>query len=175
MTKITSYNFGDNYRVKANLFVVMKKIVIVEIVLALIAFLLNFFVFSGGALVVSTNNTIYMAVIFLCINIVLFIYLLVVWNYTYYIISSDGISLNSGVILRKKISIDIPAIRSISVKQTFFGRIFNYGTLILESPLLKESFFMHDLPAPFRHAKLIERARLNSINKLGAENVIIRS
>lgn len=174
MKKVDSYNFGGNYRVRANLFVVMKKIVLTEICLALTAFFLNFFVFSGGVLVVDSNNTFYMGVFFLVINLIVFIYLLLSWNYKYYIISSDGITSNAGIIFRKTTSIDVSGIRSISVNQGFFGRIFNYGTLTLESPLLKEPFLMYDLPNPFRHATLIDEAKLKFINKAGVENIIIR-
>lgn len=173
MKRTNSYSFDKDYNVRVNVAVVIKKIVLAEIILAAIAFLLNLFVFSGGTLIVTTSNTFYMGIFFLVINLIIFLYLFISWYYKYYIISNDGISSNTGIIFRKTTSIDVPAIRSVSVKQGLLGKIFNYGTLILESPLLSEKFFMYDLPNPFRHATLIEKARLRAINRAGAENVII--
>ena len=173
MKRTNSYSFDGDYKVRVHMIFVVKKIVLTEIVLALVAFLFNFFVFSGGSLTVKTSSTFYMGSFFLIANLIAFIYLFLSWNYKYYILSRDGISSNSGIILRKTKSIDMSAIRSIGVNQGLFGKVFNYGTLILESPLLSEKFFMYDLPNPFRHAALIDKERLKAINREGAESIII--
>ncbi len=173
MKKSNNYSFDEDYNVKTSIVVVIRKVVLAEIVLASIAFLFNFFVFSGGNLVVKTSSTFYIGSFFLVINLTIFICLFLGWNYRYYVISQDGISSNTGVVFRKTKSIDIPSIRSISINQGFFGRIFNYGTIVLESPVLSEKFYMHYLPTPFRHATLIENARAKALKDGKVENIII--
>lgn len=169
----TSFNFEGSYKVRTHIAIVIRKIIITEIVLAFVAFLMNSFVSPNIDSVINVNMVFYIGFFPLIINIIIFLYLLLSWNYEYYIISAEGISSNSGIILRKTKQIDVPAIRSVSVNQGFFGRIFDYGTLKLESPLLTRPFLLYDLPNPFRHSGLIEKASLEAVNKAGAENVII--
>jgi len=173
MKKTTSFNFEGSYKVRAHIIIVIRKIIITEIILAFVAFLMNSFVSPNVDFVINANTVFYIEFFLLMINVIVFLYLLLSWNCEYYIISAEGISSNSGVILRKSKQIDVPAIRSVSVNQGFFGRIFGYGTLKLESPLLTEPFLLYDLPDPFRHSGLIEKASLKAVNKAGAENVII--
>lgn len=173
MKKVNNFSFDRDYNVKANIAIVIKKIILTQFSLAIIAFFTNFIAFSGGRLVVTTLNTFYIGSLILAVNLITFLYLFISWHHMYYIISSNGISSSKGIISKKTNSIDTPAIRSIKVQQSILGKIFNYGTIILESPLLSEKFLMRDLPNPHRHASLIEKARMKSINKIGAENVII--
>jgi membrane protein YdbS with pleckstrin-like domain len=170
MKKSTSFNFEGSYKVRTHIVIVIRKIIIPEIILAFTAFLVNSFVSDFA---INSNMVFYIDFFLLIINIVIFLCLLLSWNYKYYIISAKSIASNAGVILRRSKQIDVPAIRSVSVNQGFFGRIFGYGTLKLESPLLPEPFLLYDLPNPFRHSDLIEKAILEAVNKAGAENVII--
>ena len=174
MKKNTSFNFEGSYRVRTHIAIVIRKIIITEIVLAFAAFLIiNSFIFPNVDFAINTNMVFYIEFFSLITNLVIFLYLLLSWNYKYYVISAEGISSNSGIILRKTKQIDIPAVRSVSVNQGFFGRIFGYGTLKLESPLLTKPFLLYDLPSPFKHSGLIEKASLEAVNKAGAENVVI--
>lgn len=173
MKKTTSFNFEGNYKVRTHIVIVIRKIIVTEIILAFLALLMNFFIFSSVDFTINANMVFYVGFFSLIFNLLIFLYLLLSWNNKYYIISAKGISSHSGVILRKTEQIDVPAIRSISVNQGFFGRIFSYGTLRLESPLLTKPFWLHDLPNPFRHSGLIEKASLAAANKAGADNIII--
>ena len=90
-------------------------------------------------------------------------YFLLIWYFKYYIVSPIDLSSNSGLIFRRTESIDLAAIRSVKVEQGLFGRIFRYGTLRLESPLLEKIFVMEKIPEVFKHASIIEEARLEQI------------
>lgn len=173
MENPTSFNFEGSYKVRTHIAIVIRKIVITEIILAFAVFLVTSFMSPNVDSAINVNMVFYVDFFLLIINIIIFLYLLLSWNCKYYIISAEGVSLNFGVILRRSKQIDVPAIRSISVNQGFFGRIFGYGTLKLESPLLTKPFLLYDLPDPFRHSGLIEKASLEAVNKAGAENVII--
>ncbi|MFA6305468.1 MAG: PH domain-containing protein [Candidatus Gracilibacteria bacterium] len=173
MKKVSSYNFDGNYKAREHMAILIARIVMAEVVLAFVGVFLNFPIFASDASKLDLGTNFYVRIIFLGLSLVVFIYLLLGWNYKYYIVSPHSISSNSGIIVRKAQSIDIPAVRSVIVNQSFFGRILGYGTLSLESPLLEEHFLMENLPNPFRHATLIEKARLEAIEKMGAENIII--
>lgn len=173
MKKITGYSFDNNYKVRSHVAVLIMKIVVAEIVLASVSFLLNSFMFSSAESNLDPKINFFIRFLFLGVSLIIFIYLLLSWNYEYYIISPHSISSNSRIILRKTQNIDVPGIRSIIVNQGLFGRIFNYGTLTLESPLLKENFLIKNVPSPSRHAGLIEKARLEAIEKAAPENIII--
>ncbi|MDP2642740.1 MAG: PH domain-containing protein [Candidatus Peregrinibacteria bacterium] len=173
MKKVNNYGFESNYKVRAHMAVLIGRIIMAEVVLAFVGVLLSLPMFTSDESTLDFETNFYVRVIFLGLSLIIFIYFLLSWNYEYYIVSPHGVSSNSGIIVRKAQSIDIPAVRSVLINQSFLGRILNYGTLTLESPLLKDFFLLKNLPNPFRHATLIEKARLEAIEKMGAENVII--
>ncbi|MBD3330464.1 PH domain-containing protein [Candidatus Peregrinibacteria bacterium] len=165
MKKVTSYSFEKNYKVRAAIITLIGKFVFLELLVALIALGLS-------ALTLSPENLFILRIILLSVNILIFIYFLLVWYFQYYIVSPHGISKSSGIIFRKTTSVDIPAIRSVQVYQGLFGKTFNYGSLKLDSPLIKNLFEMDNLPNPYRHANLIEKARLKQITDEKSETII---
>lgn len=91
------------------------------------------------------------------------------WLYHYYIITPTGFSKNYGVIVRDTETYDFKSIRSLEVHQGILGKIFGYGNIRLDSPLLKKSVHIEKISQPYKYAKLIEERRLKYLE--GSDNV----
>ncbi|MBD3360952.1 PH domain-containing protein [Candidatus Peregrinibacteria bacterium] len=165
MEKEGNFTFEKSYKVRMSIVPLIVKILILEIFLALLRFILKILTSPSGQVQLEFDFALYFLIFFIIINIIFLFYFFLSWYYRYFIISPEEVSLNSGIIFRRTDNIDMATIRSVKVAQGIFGRIFKFGTLKLEGPMIKGIKILRSLPNPFRHASLIEKARINAINK----------
>ena len=68
-------------------------------------------------------------------------------------VTSNRVIVKTGFISRKTIEINLLRIESVQVEQDLFGRMLNYGTMVVVGTGgTKEPFSLIDNPAGFRHA-----------------------
>ena len=68
-------------------------------------------------------------------------------------VTSSRVIVKTGFVARKTIEINLSRIESVQVEQDLFGRMLNYGTMVVVGTGgTKEPFTMIDNPAGFRHA-----------------------
>jgi uncharacterized membrane protein YdbT with pleckstrin-like domain len=68
-------------------------------------------------------------------------------------VTSNRVIVKTGFISRKTIEINLSRVESVQVEQDLFGRLLNYGTMIVVGTGgTREPFTMIDNPAGFRHA-----------------------
>jgi uncharacterized membrane protein YdbT with pleckstrin-like domain len=73
-------------------------------------------------------------------------------------VTSSRVIVKTGFISRKTIEINLSRIESVQVEQDLFGRLFNFGTMIVVGTGgTKEPFTLIDNPAGFRHAVQTEQ------------------
>lgn len=142
-----------NYIVKGSYFILVSKFVFLQII-----------IFSTYALInYLFTSPILTSLIFAGLDIFLSIFILLKWHFRYYIISASNIAAHGGVFMQSIKTCDLKGVRSVSIKQSLLGNLFNFGTLILENPLLEENLKLINIGNPNYHAKIIEKQRLKII------------
>jgi uncharacterized membrane protein YdbT with pleckstrin-like domain len=68
-------------------------------------------------------------------------------------VTSSRVIVKTGFVARKTIDINLSRVESVQVEQDLFGRLLNYGTMIVVGTGgTREPFSLIDNPAGFRHA-----------------------
>ena len=92
----------------------------------------------------------------LMINIVIVFFIVVKWYFEYTELSREGITRFSGIIHKKVKKYACNFVEIITLDQSFLGLIFNYGTLELYDPALKEQIYLTNITDPKKNSKTIE-------------------
>ncbi len=176
--------FTKSYTMRESFFVLVGRILLAEIVFGVIYAILSLLLKpeplppGTAALVTTTTETAdisYYLSVFTWLNILniaVVILILLVWYNRRYIISPQEVYYVRGIILRRKDVYHIQAMVAVRVRQGVFGRIFGFGTIRLESPLLKKDVFIRNIQNPHKHAQVIENQRVKSIKSIVTESVI---
>lgn len=93
------------------------------------------------------------------------------WANNVYEIRDDSIIHRHGVFTLREDAYTLRNLGSATIQQDFWGKLFNYGTIILSSPILKHEFFLTDIHNPKNIAKTFD----DNIADIGGKNDIIRS
>lgn len=171
MKRPTSHSFDKNYTIRTAISILIVRLIGMQFVFGVFYFM-GAAIWQSDSLDQETGGFIIFTAVFLILNFAVLVWLLVFWFYRYYIIGPQGISSNMGFLARHTETIDLPAIRSIKVRQSLAGKILNYGTIDLESPLLEKHFILRNVSNPYSHAKLIEEQRLQEVTHENSENII---
>jgi len=86
----------------------------------------------------------------------LMLWVILDWVGNSYILREGEIVVRSGIINRKEKIFAIKHIESISCNQSWFERIFNYGTLRLFNPLLQQNVNLVSVKNPQKYLKVLE-------------------
>ncbi|HLC87738.1 MAG TPA: response regulator transcription factor [Patescibacteria group bacterium] len=104
----------------------------------------------------SATYLIILAIWFL-INIGTVILISLKWNSEYTEVSGEGIVKHSGILHRKEQKYACNFIEGVKVEQSFLGLLFNYGTIELYDPALKEQVYLLNITNPKSTNKTIQR------------------
>jgi len=103
-----------------------------------------------------TTVTIYILGILVIAKLVASLALTLKWVKEYYEIQPTKIVHRKGLFSLKEVIMPIKNVQKVTVSQDFLGKFFNYGTLRLENPMLREVFKMEGISQPIKYAELIE-------------------
>ena len=117
---------------------------------SIFVFILVLVISSSG--VIYQNNWLYgIAAIFLFIAIILFIASWIKYISSEFGVTNSRVLIKVGFISRNSLELLISKVEGIGVNQSIFGRIFNYGTIIVTGTGgTKESFSIISQPLEFR-------------------------
>jgi len=135
------------------------------LVFGVLFFAIDFFMESGLTSVPIVFFT------FWTLNMFLLLSLFIRWYFVYFIISTDALSKHKGFLFKRLKTYDLQSIRSVRVYQGPLGRLFNYGNIVMESPLLREMISLKKVQNPLRHAKIIDRQRLKILEDKDISNI----
>jgi CheY-like chemotaxis protein len=79
------------------------------------------------------------------------------WTTEYTEVSADGVVKRSGIFHKKEQKFACNYIEGIKLDQTFFGSMFNYGTIELYDPALKEKVYLYNVKSPKKNSELIQK------------------
>lgn len=93
----------------------------------------------------------------LIINIIIAFFIVLKWYSEFTEVTREGLMRHSGILHKKVKKYACNFVEIITLEQTFFGMIFNYGTLELYDPALKEQIYLLNIANPKKHSKTIEK------------------
>jgi uncharacterized membrane protein YdbT with pleckstrin-like domain len=108
---------------------------------------------------VLTLNAISIIVFIVLVTIIqniFLIYIALIWVNDYYEIRQREIAHISGIFSKTEKAYPFHDIQSITVHQSFLGRIFNYGSIHLYIPILGHDLNFTEVPSP---AKIVEKIK----------------
>jgi uncharacterized membrane protein YdbT with pleckstrin-like domain len=171
-------------KIRMSLVVLITKILLVQLIFLAIGLLSSYILLSldppdppafttETVVEDSDNDLLFLILVGLrIINFMIVFYLLLRWYYEYYIITPIDIVVHRGPIIRRRSVYQIPAIQAVRVYQSVFGRLFRFGTIKLESPLLDYDVYLRHIPKPERTANIIEEERLKHGTDIKTSNII---
>lgn len=140
--------------VNKHMLVLVRRVIMPTLVVAVI-------VVVGAVIHVGSSFAALRWFVLLAVALALFVYLdlqYIIWRSETYTITNDRVLLRRGVIGRYSRSISLNRVQDVTTNQDFFGRIFNFGTLEIESAGEKGAQVLTYVPHPdnFRNV-LFER------------------
>lgn len=138
-------------RRSAALFVI--RVIFLELVFEIIYLtwrtLINYLPFSLETLVtLNTASIIFFLIMVTGIQNILLIYIALNWTNDYYEFRANDIAHFKGIFEKTKQSYKYQDIQSITIKQSIFGRLLNYGDVILYIPTLGYDVQFNEVPDP---------------------------
>lgn len=91
------------------------------------------------------------------INIVLIIVAFLKWSTDYYILEGRNVVFRKGIWQVKEQVFSIENVETASVQQSFWGRVFNFGSLDVYNPVLKSDLHLYGIPSPSKYLEIIQQ------------------
>ncbi len=91
------------------------------------------------------------------VNLIFILYISIKWASEYTEVSKDGVIRHSGILHKKEQKYACNFVEAITVEQSFLGQIFNYGTIELYDPALKERVYLINISNPREYSERIEK------------------
>lgn len=116
--------------------------------------------FSTGPIDPAVNYRLWQQVwSFLLLTIVIIgdLYQLVWWYNNVYQIASEQLTHFQGFFWQKRRTVRFPSLDLIRLKQSLFGKIFNYGTITLKSSETQEQIQLRGVPSPQHYVELLKQ------------------
>jgi uncharacterized membrane protein YdbT with pleckstrin-like domain len=137
----------------------LLKLVLIELIAATGVVLFFFvtlsdFLTNAGFILPFFSIPVY--IVFVIAKMLLTGYVILQWLNQYYEISPEMVIHRKGIIFRHEEKYPLKHMRIIDVNQSLFGRIFNYGTIILQDPLKIEKLEFYQIHNPVRYAAILE-------------------
>jgi uncharacterized membrane protein YdbT with pleckstrin-like domain len=148
----------------------LERLIANEIIFFLIYFILRwaYYNFPYEAFSIIPDLELYLFISTLIIHIInLFsaIWITLFWSSSYYVITPKYVTVKRGVFYTYEKVYNIEKTESVTFTQGFWGKIFNYGTVKVFNPALREDVFIRNIPSPDKFAELI-RTHTDSTNSL---------
>jgi membrane protein YdbS with pleckstrin-like domain len=77
------------------------------------------------------------------------------WKFTSYRIKAEELLVKNGILRKKEKLYILNQIETITIRQSILGRVFNYGSLNIFSPLLQAKIPVINIPNPREYEKLL--------------------
>lgn len=100
-------------------------------------------------------------IVFDLLSILMSIYIFLQWKNHFFVISYNGIRHKRGVWDKHEENYSCDNVETIMLDQSWFGRLFRFGTIKLYDPALQANIILYNIHSPRKIAKLMRRIYLN--------------
>lgn len=99
-------------------------------------------------------------IVFLSTSLIIFLY----WSKTKYLLTSERVQIETGIIAKKVIGIPLNNIQNLKLETSFWGRIFSFGTIVIEPAGLETKIVFANIAEPRKRLKEIATAKTQQKN-----------
>jgi uncharacterized membrane protein YdbT with pleckstrin-like domain len=149
-----------SYTVRQSPFLLVMRIITAEVVIMIFhyftRFILDqFFLFLNAKqpLLVFTTEVILIQVL----NIYILLIAILSWLNKRYIFNPKEIIVKTGIVNTKSTTYEIANLQSMSISQNIIQKLFNFGSIKLFNPVLKEEIYVTDIPDPHKYGEIIQQ------------------
>jgi hypothetical protein len=152
--------YVTHINIRQSIFFLMLKLIFLDLIAAFFSILYfssvsnKYIPETLNNIILSYNFSYFLILVFL--QIVLTIYVVLLWINEYYEIWPNLIMHRSGLFLRKAERHPFAQMRSVKVEQGFFGKIFGFGTICLYNWYLKTNTSLYLIHNPIKYFHIIE-------------------
>ncbi len=144
-------NIHDHFNIKQSIIILINKIVLIEVIVVLLHLLIRrslLYFWIHNNTIFGINVESFELILFHSITVIAILIIVIKWISYYYVITDKEIFIYKWIINKQKISYDINGIQWIRTKQNIIWRIFWYGTIKIENPLMKETIIIKNIQNP---------------------------
>lgn len=166
-------NFDFYYEVRQTIFNVFERLLVIEFLFLLFSiatvFLENYFLETQTNISEEDRLTILAisSIVLFVVDIAIVIYLFAKWATFYYIIMPKRIVYRTGFFTSDEKSYSLESIQKVELKQNLWGRIFNFGTLVIYNPVLQYDIVLSDISSPRRYLEILNGVKEGATGNLG--------
>lgn len=161
---------------KSAIFLVVNLILLeigFVIIYLILAIPFNLFAASPATGLLTTNIMIFIILLLLLTKIVVGVLICLAWVRTYYEIHTERVIHYKGILVMNETIFSTKNVQEIWLTQDVLGKIFNYGTVTLYNPVLREKFHLRGISQASKYCDLIERQIRTGAAKGDTEPVMI--
>ncbi|MBI2040400.1 response regulator transcription factor [Candidatus Microgenomates bacterium] len=147
---------------------IIIRLIFTEAIFGLSVFLTSIlFSYLNPYLNAGSFSSLYFIVLItgLLINIGIVILITLKWNCEYTEVSREGVIKHSGILYRKEQKYACNFVEAAKLEQSLLGLLFNYGTIELYDPALKEQVYLLNIANPKKNSKTIQNIVSKEKNK----------
>ena len=153
---------------RESIVVIIIRLVFTEVIFGLTLFLFNILSsYLSSNLNITFLSSLYFIILVVgfLINLVIVISIALKWNSEYTEISQEGVIKHRGVLHKREQTYAYNFVEGAKLDQSLLGLLFNYGTIELYDPALKEQVYLLNLPNPKKYSKTIQDILSKENNK----------
>ena len=150
---------GRKIILRESIVVIIIRLIFIEVIFgsSLFLFSILFSYLNSAASTINLSSLYFAASVGgLLINIVMIILIALKWSSEYTEVSKEGVIKHSGILNRKEQKYACNFVEAAKLEQSFLGMIFNYGTVELYDPALKEQVYLLNISNPKEYSKMIQ-------------------
>ncbi len=174
---MNGFGFNQTTVVKKSPVVIVKTFIVLQMVAVAVFFLAGVIADYGDIyehLPLSSSLSFHIAEaagIFLFETVLVF-YIFFTWHKEYYNIQGDKILHGKGIVIKKRTSVPLSSVKSVSYRQGPLGKLTKYGTIELQDGV-NSNFKLEHVPDPATYVELIVRLKNNLPgDRLGSTNSV---
>ena len=144
---------------RESIFLIILRIIFTQAIFGLSLFFLSFLSsFLSSYIETSSLSGFYFIILVagLLINIGIVFFIALKWNFEYTEISNEGVIKHSGILHRKEQKYACNFVEGAKLEQSLLGLMFNYGTIELYDPALKEQVYIMNVTDPKSYSETIQ-------------------
>lgn len=146
--------------IRESIVLVIIRVIFTEAIFGLLLFLLNIL----NSYINSYINVTYLPAVYFIVflgafllNLWIVLLIFIKWATEYTEVTKEGVSQHSGILNKKEQKFVCSFVEGVKLNQSLLGLIFNYGTVELYDPALKEQVYLLNIASPKKNSELIQK------------------
>lgn len=153
-------NQSYSYNVRQSPALLVMRIITAELVIMILHYCIRF-ILNLVFLSLNTKQPLSIvtteAILIQILNLYILLIAILTWLNKQYIFNPKEVIIKTGVISTKSTTYEIANLQSMSISQNVIQKLFNFGSIKLFNPVLKEEIYIADIPDPHKYGEIIQQ------------------